>query len=291
MAVAVPMAKRLGATRVAIPSAGNAGSALAAYAAREGLEAVVIVPRDTPLEIVREISGFGARLFFVDGLISDAARLVREIGDLGYADLGTFREPYRVEGHKTMAFEVWEQLGGFPDWIVFPTGGGEGVVALWKGFGEIRDLGWCNDPMPRIAFVQSAGCAPLVHAFEGGTEEASAWPDAQTIAPGLRVPTTIGDALVLRATREANGVGLEVTDEAIVSATADFARLEGIHACYEGGATLAALRTLARDGRLRPEDRIVLINTGTGLKNPAGGTGRKVATVRSADELRRRLGG
>ena len=189
MAVAVPMAKTLGATKVAVPSAGNAGSAMAAYAARAGLESLVVMPRDTPIEIVRETSAFPARIFFVEGLITDAAAIVKEVcAKLGYFHLATLQEPYRVEGKKTMGFELWEQLGGLPDWVVFPTGGGTGVVGLWKAFEELRALDWCKDAPPKIAFVQSSGCAPLVRAFEQGKEESTEWKDAKTIAPGLRVP-------------------------------------------------------------------------------------------------------
>ena len=292
MAVAVPMAKALGATRLAVPSAGNAGSAMAAYAAKAAMESLILMPRDTPIEIVRETSAFPAKVFFVDGLITDAGAIMREAAQkLGYFSLATLQEPYRVEGKKTMGFELWEQLGGFPDWVVFPTGGGTGVVGLWKAFEELRDLGWHGGAPPKIAFVQSAGCAPLVRAFEEGKEEAKEWKDARTVAAGLRVPSAIGDRLVLKAARASGGQGVAVTDEVIIAATAELARTEGIHACFEGGATLAALRRLVADGHVQKDERVVLFNTGTGLKNPRSATGAKVATVRSYAELRKRLRG
>ena len=292
MAVAVPMARALGATKLAVPSAGNAGSAMAAYAAKGGLEALVVMPRDTPIEIVRETASFAASVYFTDGLITDAADIVKEACQkLGYFLMATLQEPYRVEGKKTMGYELWEQLGGLPDWVVFPTGGGTGVVGMWKAFEELRTLGWCEDTPPKIAFVQAAGCAPLVRAFDSGKDSAEEWKDAKTIAAGLRVPRAIADALVLRATRSYGGRGVAVTDEAMVAGAAELARLEGIPACFEGGATLAALRQLVANRHVHPDERVVLFNTGTGLKNPRGATGTKIATVRSYAELRKRLRG
>ncbi len=292
MAVAVPMAKALGATKLAVPSAGNAGSAMAAYAAKAGMESLVVMPRDTPIEIVRETSAFPVRLFFTEGLITDAAEIVKEASrKLGYFLMATLHEPYRVEGKKTMGYEVWEQLGGLPDWVVVPTGGGTGVVGLWKAFEELRALGWYEGRPPKIAFVQAAECAPLVQAFDRGKETAEEWKGAKTIAAGLRVPKAIADALVLRATRSSGGRGVAVTDGAMAAATAELARLEGIHACFEGGATLAALRQLVTNGHIQPDERVVLFNTGTGLKNARAAAGMKVATVRSYAELRKRLHG
>ena len=292
MAVAVPMAKALGATKLAVPSAGNAGSAMAAYAARAGLAALVGMPRDTPIEIVRETAAFPATLFFTEGLITDAAAIVQEAcAKLGYFPMATLQEPYRVEGKKTMGLELWEQVGGAPDWVVVPTGGGTGVVGLWKAYEELHALGWHEGPPPKIAFVQAAGCAPLVRAFEEGREEAKEWKDAKTVAAGLRVPRAIGDRLVLKATRASGGRGVAVTDEAMIAATAELARSEGIHACFEGGATLAALKKLVADGHVQRDERVVLFNTGTGLKNPRSAVGAKVATVRSYAELRKRLRG
>ena len=292
MAVAVPMARSLGATKLAVPSAGNAGSAMAAYAAKAGLEALVVMPRDAPIEIVRENASFAASVFFTDGLITDAADIVKEACQkLGYFLMATLQEPYRVEGKKTMGYELWEQLGGFPDWVVLPTGGGTGVVGLWKAFEELRALGWSEGSPPKIAFVQAAGCAPLVRAFESGKDVAEEWKDAKTIAAGLRVPKAIADRLVLRAVRSSGGRGVSVTDGAMVAATGELARLEGIHACFEGGATVAALRQLVANSHVQPDERVVLFNTGTGLKNPRGATGAKIATVRSYAELRKRLRG
>jgi len=286
----VPMAKRLGATRLAVPSAGNAGSAMAAYAAKAGLESLILMPRDTPIEIVRETASFPADLFFVDGLITEAATIVKEAAQkLGYFNLATLQEPYRVEGKKTMGFELWEQFGGAPDWVVFPTGGGTGVVGLWKAYEELRALGWHEGPPPKIAFVQAAGCAPLVRAFQEGREDARDWKDAKTVAAGLRVPRAIADRLVLKATKTTGGRGVTVTDDAMIAATAELARKEGIHACFEGGATLAALKVLVADGHVKNDERVVLFNTGTGLKNPRSAVGVKVATVRSYAELRKRL--
>jgi threonine synthase len=292
MAVAVPMAKSLGATKLAVPSAGNAGSAMAAYAAKAGLEALVIMPRDTPIEVVRETASFAAKVFLTEGHITDAADIVKEACQkLGYFLMATLQEPYRVEGKKTMGYELWEQLGGLPDWVVFPTGGGTGVVGLWKAFEELRALGWCEDKPPKIAFVQAAGCAPLVKAFDSGKDSAEEWKDPKTIAAGLRVPRAFADSLVLRATRASGGRGVVVTDGAMAAGASDLARLEGIHAAFEGGATLAALRQLVANGNVRPDDRVVLFNTGTGLKNPRGATGAKIASVRSYADLRKRLRG
>ncbi len=292
MAVAVSMARELGLTRLAVPSAGNAGSALAAYAAKAGLEALVVSPKDTPLSIVQETVLFGARLFFVDGTIARAADIVRAVcRTAGWFDMATLYEPYRVEGKKTMGYELWEQLGGLPDWVVFPTGGGTGVVGLWKAFNELKELGWHEGPLPRIAFVQAAGCAPIVKAFEAGKEGSDPWKDPATIAPGLRVPKALGDFLVLRAARESGGAGVAVSDDGMRAGVSELARLEGIGACYEGGATLAALRLLVQSGKVRPDHTVVLFNTGTPLKNPFPPRHAKVSTVESADEIIEKIGG
>ena len=292
MAVAVSMAKGLGLTRLAVPSAGNAGSALAAYAAKAGLEALVVAPKDTPLPILQETLLFGARLFLVDGTILQAGDIVKAAcKETGFFNVATMYEPYRVEGKKTMGYELFEQLGGLPDWVVFPTGGGTGVVGLWKAFNELRELGWHEGPMPRIAFVQSAGCAPLVKAFEAGKEASDPWKNPATIAPGLRVPKALGDVLVLRAARESNGTGIAVEDDAMRSAVSEFARLDGIGACYEGGASLAGLRRLVESGKVKRDETVVLFNTGTPLKNPFPPKPQKLSTVESADALIARLKG
>ena len=286
MAVAVSRAKELGLPRLAVPSAGNAGSALAAYAAKAGIEALVVAPKDTPLSILQETVLFGARLFLVEGTIVNAADIVKAAcKETGHFNVATMYEPYRVEGKKTMGYELFEQLGGLPDWVVFPTGGGTGVVGLWKAFQELKELGWHEGPMPRIAFVQAAGCAPIVKGFTEGKEGSSAWKNPATIAPGLRVPKAFGDTLVLAAARESRGTGVAVEDEAMRMGVSEFARLEGIGTCYEGGATLAALLQLVQAGTVKRDESVVLFNTGTLLKNPRATVGMKVATVSSATDL------
>ena len=282
MAVAVSKAKELGLKRLAVPSAGNAGSAMAAYAAKAGLEALVVAPKDTPLSIVQETVLFGAHLFLVDGTIARAAEIVRALcSDTDFFDMATLYEPYRVEGKKTMGYELLEQLGGLPDWVVFPTGGGTGVTGLWKSFREIGAMGWHEGPPPKIAVVQAAGCAPIVKAFREGKEGAEAWKDPATIAPGLKVPRPFGDFLILRAARETGGTAVAVEDDAMRTGVSEFARLEGIGACYEGGATLAALRKLVEGGKVRRDDTVVLFNTGTPLKNPFPPTTSKPAPMAS----------
>jgi threonine synthase len=286
MAVAVSKAKELGLARLAVPSAGNAGSALAAYAAKAGIEALVVAPKDTPLSILQETVLFGARLFLVDGTIAQAGDIVKAAcKDTGFFNVATMYEPYRVEGKKTMGYELFEQLGGLPDWVVFPTGGGTGVVGLWKAFQELKELGWTDGAMPKIAFVQAEGCAPIVKAFKEGKEGSDPWKNPATIAPGLRVPKALGDTLVLKAVRESHGTGVAVDDEAMRAAVSEAARLEGIGACYEGGATLAALRQLVQGGTVTRDDTVVLFNTGTPLKNPSPPRHQKLSTVESADEI------
>ncbi len=290
MAVAVSRAKELGLTRLAVPSAGNAGSALAAYAAKAGIESLVVAPKDTPLSILQETVLFGARLFLVDGTITQAGDIVKAAcKETGHFNVATMYEPYRVEGKKTMGYELFEQLGGLPDWVVFPTGGGTGVVGLWKAFQELKELGWHDGPLPKIAFVQAKGCAPIVKAFKDGKEGSELWKNPVTIAPGLRVPKALGDTLVLKAARESRGTGVAVEDEAMRAGVSEFARLEGIGACYEGGATLGALRQLVEGGTVKRDDTVVLFNTGTPLKNPRAPVGMKVATVESSKELVGRL--
>ncbi len=291
MAVAVSRAKELGVKRLAVPSAGNAGSAMAAYAAKAGLEALVVAPKDTPLPIVQETVLFGARLFFVDGTIARAADIVKAVCDeAGYFNMATMYEPYRVEGKKTMGYELLEQLGGLPDWVVFPTGGGTGVVGLWKSFRELGILGWHEGKPPRIAVVQASGCAPIVAAFKEGKEASEAVREPATIAPGLKVPKALGDFLVLRAARETEGTAVDVSDAAMRQGVTEFARLEGIGACYEGGATLAALRKLVEGGKVKRDDTVVLFNTGTPLKNPFPPRPAKLSSVESARDLIKRLG-
>jgi threonine synthase len=274
MAVAVSRAAELGVTDVALPSAGNAAGAAAAYGAAAGLGVHVAMPSDAPAANRVEAAVYGAEVTLVDGLIDAAGRLIRERStEHGWFDLSTLREPYRVEGKKTMGLELAE-AGGWgdgwcPDAIVFPTGGGTGIVGMWKAFEELGRLGWIGQRRPRMVVVQATGCAPLVRAFESGAERAEAWTDARTIAAGIRVPSAIGDYLVLRAVRDSGGTAVAVDDEAIVEGQLTLARHAGIYAAPEGAAAFAALSLLRRDGFLAGDERVVVFNTGTGLKYPA----------------------
>lgn len=266
MSVAVTVAKRWGASALVAPSAGNAGGALAAYGARAGLPVRVYVPRDTPALLIEEMQGYGAEVRFVDGLIDDAGRLAAQDGrERGAFNVATFREPYRVEGKKTMGFELVEQLGRVPGTIVYPTGGGTGLVAMWKAFDELQQLGWIGGERPAMIAVQADGCAPIVEAYERGDEAATPVENGSTRMWGLRVPGGIGDRLSLRAVRESGGCAIGVSDDAADAAMRDLHRREGIDATEEGGATLAALRILhARGVALAPP--VVLFNTATSLK-------------------------
>ncbi len=266
---AVSKAMELGIRKVIIPTAGNAGGALAAYAARGGLEASIFMPKDTPEANLIECQISGAETHLVDGLISDAARLAGEKAQLeGWFDVSTFKEPYRVEGKKIMGYELAETLGWqLPDVIVYPTGGGTGLVGMWKAFQELELLGWLEKAeMPRMVVVQAAGCAPVVKAFQMGALSCDYWEGAQTIASGLRVPKSFADKLILRNLRASGGCGVAVSDEEIKTSQRLLASLEGIFAAPEGAATVAALHKLATDGWLSPEERIIIFNTGTGLK-------------------------
>jgi threonine synthase len=266
MSAAVTVAKRLGVSAFVAPSAGNAGGALAAYAARAGIPVRVYVPQDTPRTLVDEMQGFGAEAVLVDGLIDDAGRMASEYArETGAFNVATFREPYRVEGKKTMAFELVEQLGAVPGTIVYPTGGGTGIVAMWKAFDELQDAGWIGASRPTLVSVQAEGCAPIVEAFRCGDESATRIEVASTSIWGLRVPSGIGDRLTLRALRESNGYALAVTDEFARAATRELHRHEGIDATVEGGATLAALRQLLLSG-VALREPIILFNTATSLK-------------------------
>ena len=284
MAVAVPMARTLGARAVLAPTAGNAGAALALYAATYGLDAIVVTSADAPVETQQGARAYGAQVLRVDGDITDAGRLAVQVAARrGAVNLATLREPYRVEGKKTMLLEIWEDLRGMPDWILFPTGGGTGVAGMWKALGELRELGWYEGPWPRIGLVQAEGCAPIVRAWEAGRDAAEPWPHPQTAAAGLRVPATLADRIVLRAIRETRGVCVAVSEEAMATAVRDLAAREGISACLEGAATLAGFRRLHADGVIRPEDRVVLVNTGAG-RGPGEGQSSDVPTVRTAEE-------
>ena len=269
MTVAVTRARDLGARTLAVPSAGNAANALAAYAAAAGLSARVFMPRDVKQPFIRECELYGADVTLVDGLISDAGRVAAERGAAaGWYNVSTLKEPYRVEGKKTMAYELAEQLGWqWPDWIVYPTGGGTGIVGMWKAFEELEQLGWMPaGRRPRFVSVQAAGCAPIVRAFETGAERAGIWPDARTVADGLRVPGAIGDFLILRALRDSRGAAVAVDDAEMIAAMRELGRLEGISAAPEGGATLCAVRTLLQQGVIDRDERVVLFNTGGALK-------------------------
>jgi threonine synthase len=268
LCVAVARALELGRNEFVIPTAGNAGGALAFYAARGGARAHVFMPEDAPRANQAEVRASGADLVLVDGLISDAARLAAETAKgKRWFDISTFKEPYRCEGKKTMGLELAEAFGWvLPDVIFYPTGGGTGLVGMWKAFEELEALGWIGAKRPRMVSVQSSGCAPVVRAFREGKERAEPWIHAETIAAGLRVPNVFADRLILRALRESGGTAIAVPDEEILSARSDLARLEGLLACPEGAATLAALRHLLADGWLQKNETIVLFNTGSGLK-------------------------
>ncbi|HEU4883975.1 MAG TPA: threonine synthase [Longimicrobium sp.] len=268
LCMAISRAKELGITEVALPSAGNAGSATAAYAAAAGMAAHVVVPRDTPFPILEEMRALGADVELFDGLITDcAARVAEGAREHGWFDLSTLKEPYRVEGKKTMGYEVAEQLGWrLPDVIVYPTGGGTGLVGMWKAFDEMERLGWIGSARPRMISVQAAGCAPIVRAWEQGTEYAEPWAGAHTYASGLRVPKAVGDFLMLEAIRASGGAGIAVEDEAMRAWTPLVGADTGIFCAPEGAATAVAAARLRQSGTIRPEDEVVLFNTGSGLK-------------------------
>jgi len=268
LSAAVSKAKELGLVRLTMPSAGNAAGALAAYCAAGGMEASVFMPKDAPEANRLECVAYGASLTLVDGLITDAGRLSAEAAsERGLFDVSTLREPYRAEGKKTMGYEIAEQLGWcLPDVIVYPTGGGTGIVGMWKAFEEMERMGWIDGRRPRMVCVQAEGCAPLVRAFEEGSEFAEPVLDAHTVAAGLRVPAAIGDYLVLRAVRESGGTALTVSDAEMLEGVGEMARLAGVFAAPEGGATVAAARRLAADGRVERGERVLLLNTGSALK-------------------------
>lgn len=268
MAVAVSMAKHLGATKLAVPTAGNAGGALAAYAARAGLEAHIFMPRDTPRANVIECRELGAQVTLIDGLITDCgAEIARRKATEGWFDLSTLKEPYRVEGKKTLGYELAEQLDWqLPDVIIYPTGGGTGLIGMWKAFDEMEAMGWIGAERPRMFSVQASGCAPIVRAFEGGAASAAVFPDAQTCASGLRVPKAVGDFLMLRILRESNGGAVAVDDQTMITITSEVGATEGIFVAPEGAACFAALRSLCADGRIAREERVVIFNTGSGIK-------------------------
>jgi threonine synthase len=267
MSVAVSVARMQGAKALSAPSAGNAAGALAAYGAAAGLPVVVAMPSDTPRPFVEECRLFGAEVRLVDGTIADAGKWLREHGPRDALDVSTLREPHRIEGKKTMAYELFEQLRGeLPDAIVYPTGGGTGLVGMWKAFDEMEALGWIGRARPRFVSVQAEGCAPVVKGFREETEMTSAWPDATTRAYGLRVPSPLGGFLCLRALRETKGTAMAIGEARIAEATRELAARTGIDVCPEGGAAWAAAVELRGTGWIGPSERVVVFNTGTGLK-------------------------
>ena len=270
LVMAVAMARELGVTRIAMPTNGNAGAALAAYCSRIGIETIVFCPADTPEINVREIAQQGARVWRVDGLIDDCGAIVGKGAAEGrWFDFSTLKEPYRIEGKKTMGLELAAQgQWTLPDAIFYPTGGGTGLIGMWKAFDELERLGWIGPERPRMYAVQAAGCAPIVRAFEAGEEHAERWEDAHTVAAGIRVPRAVGDFLILRAVRGSGGKALAVGDPAILKAADDCARKDGLLLCPEGGATLAAYKQALATGEVDEDERVVLFNCATGLKYP-----------------------
>jgi threonine synthase len=268
MSVAVSMAKHLGATKLAVPSAGNAGGALAAYAARADLEAHIFMPRDTPRANIIECRELGARVTLIDGLITDCgAEIARRKAAEGWFDMSTLKEPYRVEGKKTLGYELAEQLDWqLPDVILYPTGGGTGLIGMWKAFDEMETLGWIGPKRPRMFSVQASGCAPIVRAFEAGESVAAEFPNAHTRASGLRVPKAIGDFLMLNILRQSNGGAVAVDDEAMIRVTREVGSSEGLFVAPEGAACFAALKLLRSAGKVDIGQRVVIFNTGSGIK-------------------------
>jgi threonine synthase len=268
LCLAVSMAKELGVRRVAIPTNGNAGAALAAYAARAGIESFVFCPADTPEVNVREIGAQGAKVWRVNGLINDCGRIVGQGKEaMGWFDISTLKEPYRIEGKKTMGLELAEQFDWqLPDVILYPTGGGTGLIGMWKAFAELKEIGWLTGKLPRMVAVQAAGCAPIVKAYEQGSEFAELFPNAHTLASGIRVPVAVGDFLMLRAVRDSGGFAVSVEDEAILTARDEVSRREGLLMCPEGAACYAAYKQEIATGRISANESCVLFNCASGLK-------------------------
>jgi len=280
LAMAVAMAKEIGLTRLAMPTNGNAGSAMAAYASRAGMETYIFCPADTPEVNVREIALQGAHVWRVDGLIDDCGRIVGEGKEpMGWFDVSTLKEPYRIEGKKTMGIELLEQLGWeVPDVILYPTGGGTGLIGMWKAFDELEQLGWIGPERPRMICVQAAGCAPMVRAFEEGERHATRWEGAATIASGIRVPAAVGDFLILDAVRESGGTAIAVEDDHIERCATEVASRDGLLMSPEGAATVAAWEVGLERGDISRDDRVVLFNCGNGLKYPMPPADRVLAT-------------
>ena len=268
MSAAISRAAELGAQAIAIPSAGNAGGATAAYAARAGLPAHIFMPKDVPQANYIECKVLGAHVELIDGLISDCGKIVASRKEAeGWFDISTLKEPYRVEGKKTMGYELTEQFDWeLPEVVIYPTGGGTGLIGMWKAFDEMEHMGWIGSERPRMISVQAAGCAPIVRAYRAGDEHAEPWTDAETIAAGLRVPAAVGDFLMLKAIRESGGCALSVTDEELMASASKMAAAVGSFPAPEGAATLSALEKLIAENQISDHDRVVLFNTGTGLK-------------------------
>jgi len=268
MTAAVSMARELGARKLAVPSAGNAAGALAAYAAKAGLEAFIFMPRDTPRANVIECEQTGAHVTLLDGLITDCgAEVARRKESEGWFDVSTLKEPYRIEGKKTLGYEVAEQMDWqLPDVIIYPTGGGTGLIGMWKAFDEMEQMGWIGSKRPRMVTVQAAGCAPIVKAFAEGKQFAEEFPNAHTTASGLRVPKAIGDFMILDALRSSGGTAVAVTDDELIAATREIGAAEGIFCAPEGAACLPALKKLMAAGQVKPDESVVLFNTGSGVK-------------------------
>ncbi len=270
LALAVSMAKQLGIAHLAVPTNGNAGSALAAYASRAGIRTTVLCPDNTPEINLQETMAQGADTNLVNGLIGECGRIISDgAAEVGWFAVSTLREPYRIEGKKTMGIELAEQMGWeLPDVIIYPTGGGTGIIGMWKAFAELRELGWINCELPRMVSVQSTGCAPMVRAWESGEEFAEFWEDAETVASGIRVPAAIGDFLILRAVRESGGFAIAVTDEDALEARRQIGIRDGLLLCPEAAATAAACKIALEEGLIGTSDRVVIFNTATGLKYP-----------------------
>jgi threonine synthase len=269
-AVGVSRAKELGIKILAMPTNGNAGGSWAAYCAKAVIKAVIVMPKDAPIINRKEVAVTGAELYLVNGLISDASRIVgRAIAEYGWYDASTLKEPYRIEGKKTMGLEIVEQLGwGVPDVIIYPTGGGVGIIGIYKGLKELQEIGWIGEKMPRLVSVQSTGCAPIVKAWAEKKSESTFWENSNTIAFGLNVPKALGDFLILRAIYETDGCAVAVGDDEILRAQQMLATQEGVFCCPEGAATLSAAIQLTKSGWIKPGESVVLLNTGTGLKYP-----------------------
>lgn len=285
LVMAVTMARELGVSRIAMPTNGNAGGALAAYAARCGIETVILCPDETPEINVREMAAHGARVYRVNGLIDDCGAIVgRGAAEGRWFDFSTLKEPYRIEGKKTMGLELAAQLGWeLPDAIFYPTGGGTGLIGMWKAFEELERLGWIDSKRPRMYAVQASGCAPIVRAFDRGADHAERWENAATVAAGIRVPQGVGDRLILEAVRESDGRAVAVDDAEILQAVSDAARGDGFLMCPEGGATLAAYRNAVRDGLVHPGERAVLFNCASGLKYPLPAADQRLDRHRDLD--------